>query len=324
MHISDLHFGKDLDKKREDQKIKEKIQNYFKNQFKHITNFLLSLLPEDRTLCDRLAISIQNFRDKGKKIDYLIVSGDITSIGDVESFTNAKHFLTNHFEEKISGLGFEEEKILIVPGNHDTILNKYYPANSKHRLENYYSIFNLKLPYSKPPLDINGKKFTFFCFDSTSPNFWFFTDGEIGQENIKWFCHETIKLRREYREDYSKSVKIVIFHHHPIPLPGANSSTWTQLIDGSKFLPILHHEGIDLVIHGHEHFNATSKIEYIFSNVRKKPLTICATGSATQEGSSKNTFNMYYFYEKETFVEIWEYEEGLGLFRPKAEKILLF
>lgn len=329
MHISDLHFGLNLDQTKQLQNIKEKTIKILTNAaFKNTKHHVPSLSHQDITLCDRLAI--MNLREE-LNIDYLIVSGDLTNLGDVESLRKAKEFLTNSWDHDEPGLGFDEKKILVVPGNHDTISNKYpiptgiiRKPKPTDRLKNYYQVFPTQLPYSIPPTDLNGRKFTFFCFDSTSPKYFFFSDGEIEEKNITWFYRETKNLARGYGEDYLGSVKIVIFHHHPIPLPGATPSIWTQLIDGSKFLPLLQNAGVDLVLHGHEHFEATCKIEYIFQNSKQKPLTVCAAGTATQYNSNKNAFNVYCFYEEEAFLEIWEHDKRLSLFRPLKDKIRLF
>ncbi|MGD1154048.1 MAG: metallophosphoesterase [Syntrophales bacterium] len=321
MHISDLHFGEDLDRTKKTQKVKQKIQEFFRKKI--LPSFIPPLIPEDRVICDRLAILVDDI-NKERRIDYLIVSGDLTAIGDIASFENVKKFLGNPFDAQIPGLSFEEGRLLLVPGNHDTISNKYgFFGNPGNRLENYYQVFQRKLPYLVGPVDLKGKKFTFFCFDSTSPEFVSFSDGEIGDKEISWFYRETKKLKKRYGTDYIESTKIVIFHHHPIPLPGTRPNIWTQLIDGSRFLPLLNEEGIDLVLHGHEHLNAISKIEYVFSNTKKKPVTICAAGTASRDKSNENTFNMYYFYQKKAFLETWKYEKDVLIFKPKP-KIRLF
>lgn len=321
MHMSDLHFGEDLDKTKKSQKVKGKFIIFFRKQI--LPNFIPPLIPEDRVICDRLAILVDDLNKK-RRVDYLIVSGDLTALGDVASFESVKKFLKNPFNPQAPGLGFDEERLLMVPGNHDTISNKYgFFGAQGDRLENYHEVFQRELPYLVGPVDLNGKKFTFFCFDSTSQRFGSFSDGEIGDEEISWFYYQTKRLKRRYGADYLESTKIVIFHHHPIPLPGTNPSIWTQLIDGSKFLPLLHEEGIDLVLHGHEHLNAISKIQYVYSNTWKKPVTICAVGTACQDNSNENTFNMYYFYQKKAFLETWKYEKNLLIFRPKP-KIRLF
>ena len=319
VHISDLHFGENLEKSKKSRKFKKKILNFI---FKDIGSRFLALDPHDINLCDELAIFIAELSEK-RKPDFLIASGDLTTLGDEESFKEVKDFLIRPWSLERPGLGFNSDTLIVVPGNHDTIINKYYERKN-NSLEYYHKVFSKDLPFAKY-VPLNDLSITFFTFNSTSEKMLYFSDGQIGENSMRWFRNKTRDLKNEHDQDYINSIKIVIFHHHPIPLPGATPSIWTQLIDGSKFLPLLQEEGIHLVLHGHEHFTATSKIEYVYADNGRHPITICAAGTATQENEKmNNSFNVYYFHDEGTYLEIWDYDKRRGLFSPNSNKIRLF
>ena len=205
MHISDLHFGEDLDRTKKTQKVKQKIQEFFRKKI--LPSFIPPLIPEDRVICDRLAILVDDI-NKERRIDYLIVSGDLTAIGDIASFENVKKFLGNPFDAQIPGLGFEEGRLLLVPGNHDTISNKYgFFGNPGNRLENYYQVFQRKLPYLVGPVDLNGKKFTFFVLIAQAPNSYLLATERLVTRELAGFIVRQRNSRKDMVQITSKAPK---------------------------------------------------------------------------------------------------------------------
>ena len=114
LHISDLHFGVDLNKTKDKVKKKKRvIKKIKKAAFKGIEKHAPGLSPHDKILCDELATQISSFKEKKCDIDFLIVSGDITALGDTDSFTKVKKYLTSQWEFQNPGLGFDQNNILV-------------------------------------------------------------------------------------------------------------------------------------------------------------------------------------------------------------------
>ena len=116
-HISDLHFSEGADKS--DQHHKHSILHLQKLQEK------LNTIPFDR----------------------LIVSGDISNMGDKESLLRARDYLYGQFAiggGEVTGLGLTPDKVGIVPGNHDA-WNKGSHGTPmqiwQRSLENYNDVF---------------------------------------------------------------------------------------------------------------------------------------------------------------------------------------
>jgi 3',5'-cyclic AMP phosphodiesterase CpdA len=109
-HISDLHFSAGFDKQRDD-------HSYSIGRLRGMEKIL-----------------------KTKKLDRLIVSGDVSDGGDRESLMNARKWLTGKFmvgASDDSGLELPPEIIGIIPGNHDAYnrVSGYIASNTRSLAE---------------------------------------------------------------------------------------------------------------------------------------------------------------------------------------------
>jgi 3',5'-cyclic AMP phosphodiesterase CpdA len=147
--------------------------------------------------------------------DLLIISGDITDDGHMFEYEKAVEFVSR----------FKIKNRFMVPGNHDA-------RNEGYKL--FEEQFGDRFPvFENDQIFIQG-------FDSSAPD----TDeGHIGRENYKLFA--AIK-------NTSGKLKMIVVHHHVIPIPGTGREE-NVLSDSGDFLGLIIESGINLVLSGHRH-----------------------------------------------------------------------
>jgi 3',5'-cyclic AMP phosphodiesterase CpdA len=147
--------------------------------------------------------------------DLLIISGDITDDGHMFEYEKAVEFVNR----------FKVKNRFMVPGNHDA-------RNEGYKL--FEEQFGDRFPvFENDQIFIQG-------FDSSAPD----TDeGHIGRENYKLFS--AVKKT-------TGKLKIIVVHHHVIPIPGTGREE-NVLSDSGDFLGLIIESGINLVLSGHRH-----------------------------------------------------------------------
>ncbi len=149
--------------------------------------------------------------------DLLVLSGDLTGFGFKEEYKKADEYVRC----------FKQKK-LIVPGNHD----------ARYRGDLYFEKY---FGYGNTVLKVSDD-LTLIGLDSTIPDL---DEGAIGRGKQRW-------LKKQLKKIPEESLKIVVLHHHliPIPMTGRERSV---LNDAGDVLRILVEEGVDVVLSGHRH-----------------------------------------------------------------------
>ncbi len=156
--------------------------------------------------------------------DVVVHSGDITNYGVLSEYELAE-----------SKLAFIKPRLITVPGNHD---EKNYGS------ELYMETFG--------PVDVRVDvgRATIFCMNSPEPDR---DAGRLGRRRQS-FLEEELKTLRKDR------IKIIVFHHHLVPVPGAGREE-NVLEDAGDILDMVLQHDVDLVLMGHRHMRRTLKIE---------------------------------------------------------------
>jgi Icc protein len=152
----------------------------------------------------------------------------------------------------------KDSTLFIVPGNHDA-------RNDGYNL--FEEFFGNRFPaYENESVFIQG-------MDSSSPD----TDeGHIGREN--YYLIEDMKKHND-------KTKIIVLHHHVIPIPRTGREE-NVLIDSGDVLGHIIDSGINLVLSGHRHLPWRWKLEKTY---------FVTTGTATSwrlKGRSFPSFNI--------------------------------
>lgn len=203
LHISDLHYGKDLTM-----------------QTENLEKFLEDI-------------------EKQEKVDIIIFSGDLVNIGGYENFILAKE---NFIEKLLQKTGLNYEQFFISPGNHDLNRNKFTRYEDKlkddiktkqeiddvikykndntflEKLDDFNKFkeeiskntISLNKIYSTHIINIKGKKIGIGCMNST-----LFCKGK---DNLNKRDHGSLMLGEEQIIEISQDlkeceIKIGVFHH---------------------------------------------------------------------------------------------------------------
>jgi 3',5'-cyclic AMP phosphodiesterase CpdA len=268
---------------------------------------------------------------KMPKIDILLVTGDITTDGEENSFLNAQTYFQSKFlitKKKKIGLDFKEN-IFIVPGNHDCLIQKFervpflrYLCTKQNK--NYNNQFE-DLPFIRRR-KINGTNFLFIGLDSNQveKKLRNIAKGRVGPEQLKKIDNKLIKLRNSNEEYYNSCFKIAFLHHHLLRPNSNKKGTFKEyfqnltlnilipheLEDSKEVMDILDKNKIDMVVFGHQHISYRTLWEDgIWSNIYNS----CA-GTATQMNKKKkNSFKLYLFFSNK--FQIIEYKIKKDSFR---------
>lgn len=158
--------------------------------------------------------------------DLIVVSGDITDNGHLHEYMAARAFLDR----------FSAGRILVVPGNHDS-------RNAGYML--FEEIFGTRYPSA----EVGSVKVV--GVDSTEPDL---DDGHVG------------RLAYRIVEDELSGfdgVRMVVLHHHLIPIPGTGRERNIPS-DSGDFLKLLSDLKVHMVLCGHKHVPWTWKLNEMF------------------------------------------------------------
>ncbi len=176
---------------------------------------------------------------KQMKPDHVAITGDLVNISLKREFHQAQTWL----EEFGPG-----DWISLVPGNHDAYVpvphdeglglwQPYMTGNVPN--DHYARCYAGNFPYVRRIADV-----ALIGVSTAIPTLPFLAGGRIGTDQLQ-------ALENILHDLGEQNLCRIILIHHP-PLPGQNS--WRKALwDALEFKNILHRQGADLVLHGHNH-----------------------------------------------------------------------
>ncbi|MEH8019230.1 metallophosphoesterase [Rheinheimera muenzenbergensis] len=228
IHISDLHLSEELlSSKSEELKFKHRYGHDIRS-FKALDNFL-----------------------RKEDWDILVVTGDISRIGNKSSFLLARNWLENEFDDSDMNVGLNLSKMksksyVIVPGNHD----RFNGGVAQKNLDNYYQQFGPKIESDTAvDVQVDGVSIRFHLFDSTIENGDFGT-GEIEEKDLveRDFC--------------GADVNLALLHHHFIQPPNHEREYGSELLNSHDVAAYMVAAGFDGVLFGHTHKSYLERHSY--------------------------------------------------------------
>lgn len=236
LHISDIHFGTDY-------------------------GFPAIKAPDQKPLIDHLDEYI-NY-EKDISIGLILISGDLTSRGDVNQFFQQVINFLNLLCEKFS---LTKEKIVIVPGNHDIPLTNADKTNYSHE-ETYKAFLNQFYGEKKEISGIN----TFLLPDNIKVDILRINSIRLREEHESNFGYvgwdDYPRIIQESGISKNKSVKIALLHHHLLPVPNEEAldslgefGSVSVTVDSGKVIEGLQNYGFQIVLHGHQHVPGLNKV----------------------------------------------------------------
>lgn len=237
---------------------------------------------------------------KSQKPDYIMIAGDLTSIGSPQEYSACEKEILKLANE----IGLTSDRIICCMGNHDVdynIVNLWdredllkedivnYRKEKYQKIASAVSLFCLESISEYPP-DLKGpapfsgvyeaNDFVAFVLNTG----WLcgptqeYSHGKLSEPQLLWFE----AMLNHYRDDTRK--KVALMHHHPFnyPYPIVGSEI-SQIEEGPEIVELAENYGIDLVIHGHRHH---PKVKTELSGVGS-PVTFLCAGSLSVNASHR-------------------------------------
>ncbi|MUP37009.1 metallophosphoesterase family protein [Labilibaculum euxinus] len=228
---------------------------------------------------------------KEEQVEYIIITGDLTSIGSPSEFIHCKSAI----KEIANSVGVKSEKVIICLGNHDidwniSKLSANY-TNSTREIQNEATDNYLAVAGSvanhwllemdnydeKGPAPYSGviefDGIVFFALNSG----WLCSEkdavkqGKLDSLQLEWISTKFSNYKK------SKKWKILILHHHPFNYPYAKPSPdHSVLMEGPELKDLIGNYGINIVCHGHRHH---PRVKNEMENGWLNPITFISSGS---------------------------------------------
>jgi predicted MPP superfamily phosphohydrolase len=233
------------------------------------------------------------------KIDLLAVTGDLidASFRDYiqsrlprfvanDPISEAFYKVNSYLETLCKALKIDCHKsLVVVPGNHDyrakgILMTKKLPVK-------FYSQFK---GYCRPILLPELNLCVFVIDSNTMSNKLDLATGLIERDDL-------VKFRRFAEQIHpvsSACTRVVLLHHHPMPIPAREDSTptnnpgFTLLKNAGQFMSLMVEAKVNLVLHGHEHHHAFSKAFFPDDQLQEHMITVIGAGSAGEKADQKS------------------------------------
>ncbi len=186
----------------------------------HISDTHICSGPEFRR--DVFTDTVKRINSEG--FDLVIHSGDVTNSGRLEEFQSARRLLDTI-----------EPPLVVIPGNHDA-------RNG--------GVFLFKREIG-PTSGVFATDEAMVAYVNSS-----ISDSNQGRVGM----HKFQMLSRAFNENQDKPVKIVVIHHHVVPIPMAGRER-NVLSNAGDLLDLFLRYGVDLVLSGHRHYPNVHKAE---------------------------------------------------------------
>jgi 3',5'-cyclic AMP phosphodiesterase CpdA len=266
----------------------------------------------------------------------VVLTGDLTTAAEPPAYELLTTYLFGKVwisENKKVGLGMHDlfgmqDRILVIPGNHDAWLRLGGMFRRLTRWRNYFDRRQLFRQYfglqpQVRPLVVGGVSFIFYLIDSNEVLASFFNPsnirnalgrGRVGRQQISQILAQHNQLMNGNATlpagfDLNGAIRIAALHHHPaVPddLPIGLEQRLQRLQDDVDVTALFEEQlRTHLVVCGHQHF------PYVYPDPAMtpgaRPWLSCA-GTATQHANAINSFKLYWIYGgDQRRLEIEEY-----------------
>lgn len=227
--------------------------------------------------------------------DLLVATGDLAD--SPSALRAASDYLRGLSAMCNPGVG--DPPAIVIPGNHDYRLSGILWKHKSGEYSAAFGSFATSHFFSKQKVWIYG-------FDSAYEKA--LGTGQITDDALGAFYSAFNDLDRSVAEFRTGVFKIVLLHHHPLPVNGDHE--WRQralmMVDPGRFLGAMFDCRVNLVLHGHEHKQGTSRLQSTLGGGGKHELVVCSLGSTLSDvgRGEDNWFNVVTLYEDEGEVRV--------------------
>ncbi|MCW3788180.1 metallophosphoesterase family protein [Plebeiibacterium sediminum] len=264
---------------------------------------------------------------KNEKVNFLIVAGDLTSIGSPNEFKYCKDAILEIANE----INLHDSEVIISLGNHDINWNilgidmecssENPECKSNHTngylavagsVANYWLGDSFKYEKEGPAPYSGVKEFDDVIFFTLNSGWRCSKDdaikqGKLDTEQLDWISKEL------YNYKDNTKWKILVLHHHPFNYPyQIPVSEHSVLSEGPELLECIGKYGVNIVCHGHRHH---PRIKNRIENGWKNPVTFVSAGSLSvasnhrSNGEIPNLFHIIELTENRTlYIRTYQYK----------------
>jgi 3',5'-cyclic AMP phosphodiesterase CpdA len=216
------------------------------------------------------------------EVDLLFVTGDLSTWGDERSLSDARGFIMNLANQ----LKLPRSRVFWIPGNHDVIVDYHKIKTNQRKFTKICGTVTVM-----EQLNIKGMDVAVFSFDSTfREGVWPFTSnrGQVTQQAFNSFNQAIQALDKAH----PNAIRLVQIHHHPLPIPYKKDNgvmgVLTTMLNGATFADRMQETGMNLVMHGHEHYAYSTRMQ---PYPQRLPMVLAAAGTACQVQNHELSFN---------------------------------
>lgn len=212
----------------------------------HISEHLLRGAHHDARVPHRYGHDVQAFLAldaflKDSEWDLLIITGDVSRIGSLESFEWVRNWLENEivFGDTHVGLNLsksQSKRYVIIPGNHD----RFNGGLTQGSLDNYHQEFPVVKAGATESVTIGTVMINIHKFDST------WEGGGFGYGRVD----DRSLVAKTLSDDH---VDLAILHHHFLQPPKHPREVDTELTNSSEVAAYMLNSGFDGIFFGHTH-----------------------------------------------------------------------
>lgn len=212
----------------------------------HISEHILRGPSGESKLPHRYGHDVQAFMAldqflRNTEWDLLLLTGDVSRIGNKESFESVRNWLENEIVFGATRVGLNLSKsnsrrYVIIPGNHD----RFNGELTQRSLDNYCQEFDAVKPGDVKTILIGNETVNLHLFDSTASN-GSFAYGKIEQRSL---VPKSLQ---------SQHIDLALLHHHFLQPPKHPREIATELINSSEVAIYMLNTGFDGIFFGHTH-----------------------------------------------------------------------
>lgn len=235
------------------------------------------------------------------RVDLVAVTGDLidSSVADnlgengvVTALRGVKKYLLNDLcpAAEVN----PQTAMLVVPGNHDFRLKGLIWKQSQFDLfyKEFQGYFGTRL--------FKKLRLCLFTFDSNTPDRALnFATGLVRENDLIEHHGQANQIAKDHGEFWLSSTRVVLIHHHPMPI--APTQHREKMSAGEEFM-LLKNAGLfmeqmvktkmDLVLHGHRHYPAYSRVSFPTSEGGQHAIAIVAAGSVGKHDDYDFSYNL--------------------------------
>jgi hypothetical protein len=269
------------------------------------------------------------------QVGLVVISGDLTTMSQAPGFYEAQMFI----ERLLEALGLSIEHLVIVPGNHDIILDREHPTRTysadmpfRNMLSALYGrrVANLdRLQWFALP---GGPDVFFLALNSVRPPRKpdFKEYGYVGSDYYEPLLEQLNRMREHAQvKGGLRPVSIAVLHHHLLPTGLVEDPEVERpvslTLDAGQLVEDLLVAQVDVALHGHQHVpfvGSTARVYQAATNswrVPLAPLWVIGCGSSGASAASlwnemrNNALGIYSFEGATLRIRMLQYAPGVEL-----------